>query len=208
MLYYLLLWYGVISFKAPALNASGCEGGMFYHVRGILFSSMQWSLTNLGFSLVFFICDLCIYIFFLLRLRELLLPWSSALVSGSPAPDHAGISFQEKAIENCITLFFGIGVIWTAIGMRDSLNLALGNLDAESAASLGAWQILKRLVDGGILKALTTTIVGGAGGYAMRITKTLLLGARSAAYYEWRDSQDNQTLLDVLREIRDHVKTP
>jgi len=58
------------------------------------------------------------------------------------------------------TLFFGVGVVWTAIGMRSALLSALGGLDQSAAAELGAFEILRRLVDGGILLALSTTIVG------------------------------------------------
>ena len=56
--------------------------------------------------------------------------------------------------------------------MRNSLLVALGGLDAETAASKGAWYILRQLVDGGILLALSTTIVGGVGGYIMKVIKT------------------------------------
>ena len=62
-------------------------------------------------------------------------------------------------------LFFGIGVIWTAIGMRSALIVGLSDLDSAMAAQLGSFEILRRLIQGGILLALSTTIFGAVGGY-------------------------------------------
>ncbi len=77
------------------------------------------------------------------------------------------------------TLFFGTGVIWTAIGMRSALIFALGDRDA--ALQQGAFAMLERMIDGGILLALSTTIFGGVGGYVMRVYKTISLGTQLAA---------------------------
>ena len=60
------------------------------------------------------------------------------------------------------TLFFGTGDIWTAIGMRSALIFALG--DRDVALQDGAFAMLERMIDGGILLALSTTIFGGIGG--------------------------------------------
>ena len=55
---------------------------------------------------------------------------------------------QSHEVDIWINLFFGIGVIWTAIGMRGALLEGLGDLNSQSAARLGAFSILQRLVDG------------------------------------------------------------
>lgn len=88
---------------------------------------------------------------------------------------------QEQVLDLCASLFFGIGVIWTAIGMRAALLHALGSPLAIAGES--AYTVLQRLVDGGILLALSTTIVGGVGGYLMRVTKSAVVGAELGRLY-------------------------
>ena len=85
----------------------------------------------------------------------------------------------EQIIDLCASLFFGVGVIWTAIGMRDALIQALGVTGVDG----GAFDVLQRMVDGGILLALSTTIVGGVGGYLMRAVKSVLVGQRLNQVY-------------------------
>jgi hypothetical protein len=101
------------------------------------------------------------------------------------------------------SLFFGIGVIWTAIGMRSALLYALG--DPAGAAEAGAFAILTRLVDGGILTALTTTIVGGIGGYLMRVIKSSYLGTKLSRYYEQQEQRHAARVEHLLRDIRESV---
>ena len=79
-------------------------------------------------------------------------------------------------------MFFGTGVIWTAIGMRSALIFALGDRDA--ALQQGAFAMLERMIDGGILLALSTTIFGGVGGYIMRVYKTVILGTQLQQHYD------------------------
>ena len=67
-----------------------------------------------------------------------------------------------------------LALFWTAIGMRSALVYALG--DPETTAADGAFNLLRNLVDGGILIALSTTIFGGVGGYLMRVSKTVFVG--------------------------------
>lgn len=88
---------------------------------------------------------------------------------------------REQLLDLCASLFFGIGVIWTAIGMRSALLFALGDTAQVTAES--GMAVLQRLVDGGILLALSTTIVGGIGGYLMRAGKQLLFGRELAILY-------------------------
>jgi len=135
---------------------------------------LHWAYANLRLSVVPFTAILIFYIHQLRRLITL------AADPGSP-PEQ--VDRAEKWIDTASSLFFGVGVIWTAIGLRSALLAALGGLDQTSAAQLGAFEILRRLVDGGILLALSTTIVGAVGGYLMRLTKTLLAGARLDAFH-------------------------
>ena len=58
----------------------------------------------------------------------------------------------------------------------------------------GAFEMLRRLVDGGILIALSTTIFGGIGGYLMRVVKTLSVGAALRRYY-------GQVMMAPTREL-------
>ena len=88
---------------------------------------------------------------------------------------------KEQLLDLCSSLFFGIGVIWTAIGMRGALLFALGDTSQVTADS--GMAVLQRLVEGGILLALSTTIVGGMGGYLMRAGKQLVFGRELAMLY-------------------------
>ena len=61
--------------------------------------------------------------------------------------------------------------------------------------------VLQRLVDGGILLALSTTIVGGIGGYLMRTVKSILLGRELNALYIRTIERDAHENLAALRRI-------
>ncbi len=52
------------------------------------------------------------------------------------------------------------------------------NQGQETAAALSAWALLERLVNGGLLHALSTTVFGGVCGYVLRLLKIVLLGKR------------------------------
>ena len=101
------------------------------------------------------------------------------------------------------TLFFGTGVIWTAIGMRSALIFALGDRDA--ALTQGAFAMLERMIDGGILLALSTTIFGGVGGYVMRVYKTVLLGTRLQQQYDNAARADTSEMRASLQRIEQHL---
>ena len=151
---------------------------------------MDWLRRNLGLSLVPFSITLVLYLYSLSRL--------SASLEQAPAAEE--VAQMEHLIDVWISLFFGIGVIWTAIGMRGALLYALG--DGDTLASTGAFEVLRRLVDGGILTALSTTILGGIGGYLMRLAKTFFLGARLNRYYGGLDQQHTGRTQQLLEDIR------
>ena len=100
-------------------------------------------------------------------------------------------------------VFIGIGVIWTAVGMRSALQSALG--DPGAALTDDANAVLRRLVDGGILLALTTTIVGAVGGYIMRVIKTACVGAALQGYFEALERQELRALVDATQRIEAHL---
>jgi len=154
---------------------------------------MEWSRRNLGLSIFPFGITLGLYIHSLraLRLR---------LDDNRPLDE---ISQLEHLNDVWTSLFFGIGVIWTAIGMRSALLYALG--DPGVATQAGAYAVLQRLVDGGILTALTTTIVGGVGGYVMRVIKSSLLGTRLSRYYEAQEQHHASRVEALLSDIREAI---
>jgi len=193
-----LAWGAILGFAAmltPILWL-GTEGTAAFYGRLAPLLHNLWQLTasNLQGSILPFLAVLVAYAIQLNRLQEL-------LRTQSPQPQ--GIELErvirhEQLLDLCANLFFGIGVIWTAIGMRDALLHALG--DPGITASEGAFAILQRLVDGGILLALSTTIVGGIGGYLMRAIKSIVLGQELTAVY-MQDSQRsaNQNLAALQR---------
>ncbi|MBS3758024.1 MAG: hypothetical protein KGY61_05125 [Desulfobacterales bacterium] len=90
------------------------------------------------------------------------------------------LSFYDRLLNTTISTFFGVGVIWTAIGMETALMQALEGVDAGGGGMVeaGAYGLLERLVNGGLLLALSTTVFGGFCGYVLRILKILLLGEK------------------------------
>jgi hypothetical protein len=153
----------------------------------------EWTRRNLGLSVLPFAITLGLYVHSLHAL-------AGRLDEGTPANE---IGQLEHLTEVWTSLFFGIGVIWTAIGMRSALLFALG--DPVMAAQAGAFAILTRLVDGGILTALTTTIVGGVGGYLMRVIKSSYLGTRLSRYYEQQEQHHAARVEHLLCDIRESL---
>ena len=153
----------------------------------------EWSRRNLGLSILPFGITLALYVHSLRTLQR-------RLDSNSTMDE---ISQLEHLADVWTSLFFGIGVIWTAIGMRSALLYALG--DPGMATDAGAHAVLQRLVDGGILTALTTTIVGGIGGYIMRVIKSSLMGTRLSRYYEAQEQHHASRIEALLGDIRESI---
>ena len=149
----------------------------------------EWVLMNLGHSVWLFVSVLGLYTLHLRKLTGLL----------RSAPAERQVAALDQLIDVWTQLFIGIGVIWTAIGMRSALQAAIG--DPSAALGDSAGNVLQRLVDGGILLALTTTIVGGIGGYLMRLGKTVLAGAQLHEFYESLARADSLALLEKLTRI-------
>ena len=153
----------------------------------------EWTRRNLGLSVLPFAITLGLYLHSLRALAR-------RLDDSSPQNE---IGQLEHLTDVWTSLFFGIGVIWTAIGMRSALLYALG--DPAVAAQSESFAILTRLVDGGILTALTTTIVGGIGGYMMRVIKSSYLGTKLSRYYEEQEQRHAARVEHLLRDIRESI---
>jgi hypothetical protein len=89
--------------------------------------------------------------------------------------------------------------------MRGALLEGLGDLNSQSAARLGAFSILQRLVDGGILLALSTTIFGAVGGYGLRLIKSLTVGTRIKSYYNRLALKQAESVQHVLQSIDERL---
>lgn len=176
---YLLRRQDLVSFSADPLPA--------------LRPWLEWAYANLGSSIPVFAALLVAYFFSLSRLRQ-------CLVTERPVDEVVQL---DHLTDIWTTLFFGTGVIWTAIGMRSALLYALGEPDATIQA--GAFAVLQRLVDGGILLALSTTIFGGVGGYMMRVYKSMTLGAQLQQRYDRAARVDTASMRESLQRIEQRL---
>jgi len=154
---------------------------------------LEWAYVNLGSSIPVFAILLLAFFFSMNRLKSLL---------NEDRPINQVVQLDHLS-DIWTTLFFGTGVIWTAIGMRSALIFALGDPDATVQG--GAFAILERMVDGGILLALSTTIFGGVGGYLMRVYKAVTLGTSLQRHYDKAARIDTSSMKDSLHRIEKHL---
>ena len=177
---YMFSRMGLIHFSDTAVSSPGAW--------------LHWAYTNLGLSIPVFAGLLLAYFVTLGRLRN-------ALSNARPIDQ---IVQLDHLTDIWTTLFFGTGVIWTAIGMRSALIFALGDRDA--ALAQGAFAMLERMIDGGILLALSTTIFGGIGGYLMRVYKTVTLGTELQRQYDNAARADTSKMRESLQRIEAHLR--
>ena len=188
-------WVPVMRFaQGLTLGGAGAGALLAWPAAPIVDATQEWVRTNLGWSVLAFGLDLVLFAISLVVLRR-------RLEQGAPP---AAVAQADQLTELWISLFFGIGVLWTAIGMRAALLQALGG-GAAAVEAEGAAGILDRLVQGGILTALTTTIVGGAGGYLLRVCKTLHAGTRLRGYYAALDADQGERIEALLADIRERL---
>lgn len=161
----------------------------------LLWQGWQELNRNLQGSILPFALVLAVYFSQLESLQVLL---------RAPQPVLEKVIRHEQLLDLSANLFVGIGVIWTAIGMRDALIYGLG--DPVVSATAGAFTVLQRLVDGGILLALSTTIVGGAGGYLMRVIKSVVLGEKLTSLYMHESQRPGDASLAALQRIERHLQ--
>jgi hypothetical protein len=155
----------------------------------------DWATSNLGSSIPVFAILILAFGITLGRLRV-------KLETDRPTNE---IVQLDHLVDIWTTLFFGTGVIWTAIGMRSALIFALG--DPDEMVQQGAFAVLERLVDGGIMLALSTTIFGGIGGYIMRVYKSIALGTLLQQHYDHAARVDTANMSNTLERIEQHLKS-
>lgn len=181
---------GIVGGSVLALFALGYGAGSLTDPDGVgIGGAGAWLTANLGGSTWLFLAVLAAYGVHLGRLHDLL----------EAEPSLREVAQLDQLIDVWIHLFIGIGVVWTAIGMRSALQAALG--DTHAAMNDTAGDVLERLVDGGILLALSTTIVGAVGGYLMRLGKSLYLGAALQAFYEEVNHAELRALLASVQRL-------
>jgi heme A synthase len=136
-----------------------------------LLNPAAFMYRHLRLSIVAFGVLFILYGWLLFRMRYLL---------DQPDTELAQLSFYDRLLNTTISTFFGVGVIWTAIGMETALMQALEGMDTQGGSMMetGAYGLLERLVNGGLLLALSTTVFGGFCGYLLRLLKIVLLGAK------------------------------
>ena len=154
---------------------------------------LDWAYANLGMSIPVFAAIATAYLVSLRRMR-------SRLANNRPIDE---IVQLDHMTDTWTTLFFGTGVIWTAIGMRSALIFALG--DPDETVQQGAFAVLQKMVDGGILLALSTTIFGGVGGYLMRVYKSIALGTQLQQRYDRAARVDTSSMRESLERIEQHL---
>jgi hypothetical protein len=157
---------------------------------------LAWTYANLGMSTPVFAAILLAYFVSLRRLHL-------RLKRDRPVDE---IVQLDHLTDMWTTLFFGTGVIWTAIGMRSALIFALG--EPDTTVQQGAFAVLQRMVDGGILLALSTTIFGGVGGYLMRVHKSISLGTLLQQRYDRAARIDTSSMRESLQRIEQHLCEP
>jgi len=180
-----------------AINLFGSEIAFFNWLP------LVWIQTNLGTSIWLFLLILVLYVkdfVFALNVlgKRATSPNTQVIVE---------LSGYQQRLSLYSSLFFGIGVLWTALGMRNGLVSSLGELDAMQASSIGAFGILERLVDGGILQALTTTVVGGGGGYLMRMATFTSLSQPLNVLYQRVQNDERIELLSCIKAIEGMMST-
>lgn len=154
-----------------------------------------WAYYNFGLSLLLFVLTAVLFACTLVGLKRRL--GEAGALEQVVQADHL--------TDVWISLFFGIGVIWTAIGMRSALLYALGDVEAMAGVGSPSHGVLQRLVDGGILVALSSTILGGVGGYLMRIVKAVTVGAELQRYYDRAARSQGADIQGTLERIEDSL---
>ena len=154
----------------------------------------NWLALNLGYSAPLF----CVALLFVIHSMACLLEELGKDKCCSSRTFHL-----EHRVDIGISLLFGIGVLFTAIGIRDALTTAI---DGEAAATNGG-DVLALLVNGGILSAMTTTVVGGALGYSLRVIKVLATGEKLEKVHTRMMGEGLQKQEALLQCISDQLKT-
>ncbi len=160
------------------------------------FSIFQEYIAELGGSIYFFSGNIILYAIACLMLSQTL---------SRKSTDYHEINFWNTAANLSVSLFFGIGVLYTAVGMQRAFHLTLGNINQDMATSMGPWGVLERLVNGGLLMALITTIVGGALGYTLRLIKFMVFGKKLIIIKNEHDNLNSLRIIEQLSVIENII---
>lgn len=174
---------------------------------GPLVNSFNLITDYLGYSIPLFVSAFIAYCWCFNKLKSCLTQYDEMQQKDTDqrVSDAGNIHFYNRGMDLFITLFFAIGVLFTAWGMQGALVSAIGGVSKSEAGRLGAWGILKQMVDNGILIALWTTIVGGAGGYLMRLVKFIFLGKALNRFSLKSQETEKERLFNALKSIKDNV---
>ena len=153
----------------------------------------NWSARNLGYSAPLF----CVALLFVTHSMAGLLEELGKEKCCSSRTFHL-----EHRVDIGISLLFGIGVLFTAIGIRDALTTAI-----DGATATNGGDVLALLVNGGILSAMTTTVVGGALGYSLRVIKVLATGEKLEKVHTRMMGEGLQKQEVILQCISNQLKT-
>jgi len=136
-----------------------------------LISPAAFVYRHLRLSIVPFGCLFLMYAYLVGRMHRYLYQEDTKL---------SQLTYYDRLLNATTATFFGVGVIWTAVGMESALMHALDNVrqGLQVNTALSAFGLLERLVNGGLLLALSTTVFGGACGYLLRLLKIVLLGKK------------------------------
>ena len=154
----------------------------------------NWLVLNLGYSAPLF----CVALLFVIHSMACLLEELGKDKCCSSRTFHL-----EHRVDIGISLLFGIGVLFTAIGIRDALTTAING----EAAAINGGEVLALLVNGGILSAMTTTVVGGALGYSLRVIKVLATGEKLEKVHARMMGEGLQKQEALLQCISSQLKT-
>lgn len=168
----------------------------------------HWVNVNLGFSVFFFVGLLMLWLGLFTRLNHHLTTHSSAEV----------VQHAVQKLDLTVNLFIAVGVIFTAIGLRDCLISTLGGigggLGEQSSTDISAFEMMGALINNGLLVALTSTIIGAIGGYLLKAAKSWCLGAKINAYNvhlqqsaQAEVEQKHQQVVDLLDAINQNLNT-
>lgn len=160
-------------------------------------TAIHFAWYNLGSSLIFF----CLNLLFYSRLYQRL----NQQINNKETPSYQ-LMHSYTMLDYCCQASIIIGIIYTAIGMREALLYALGDSGTQQGADL-----LKRMVDGGILIALSSTIVGYICGQLMKIIKKigleLRLNQRLYQEHQLIQQQQQDWQQALLTSVQQHSST-
>ncbi len=162
--------------------------GSLDQIRGMT----AWLNVNLGLSAPLFAALMVMGWSYLESLKQAL---------NADIKTEAQITHLEQRIDLVVALLFGVGVLYTAVGLRGALVQAIDGPSEQSASGM-----LAALVNGGILSAMTSTVVGGVLGYGLRMLKLFRVGHALELYYSEQALKSVERREDLLKEILSELK--